>query len=185
MHMPRSEDTYVRVSQQILWVGAEAYPLQNIARAQTARLVPNRAWAWRRFLAALVFEVLLVAAAAVALRLAPRVSSVRGYNAVHAVHGVAVGVLVLAVVLAVISTIRLMVRLSKGTYYTLFIETAGTPHRLLVSPDQYAVTKLFQQIMEAINNPQVEFEERVKTIHYHFGDEFTQYGDHSIGKVSR
>jgi hypothetical protein len=38
----------VAVSRQVLWVGSEAYPLQNIARAQTLRLVPNRRAAWRR-----------------------------------------------------------------------------------------------------------------------------------------
>jgi Family of unknown function (DUF6232) len=182
MHMPTSEDIYVGVSKQVLWVGSEAYPLQNIARAQTVRLVPNRAAAWRRFLTALLLEVFLGVAAAVALGLAPRIHSVQAYNAVH---GVAVGVLVLAVVLVVISTIRLMVVLSRGTYYALVIETAGTPRRLLVSPNEYVVARLIQQIMKAINDPRVEFEERVKTVHYHFGDEFTQYGDHSIGKVSR
>lgn len=180
--MPRSEDIDVRVSQQVLWVGAEAYPLQNIARAQTIKLTPNRRAAWRRYLRAIVFWALLGAAAAVAIKQAPRISSVQGS---HALHSAAVGVLVLVVALTAISTIRLISTLSRGTYYGLVIETAGTPRRVLVSTDQYVVTKLVHKIMDAINNPLAEFQERVRDVHYHFGDEITQYGDHSVGKVSR
>jgi hypothetical protein len=40
----------VSIQQGILWVGAEAYPLRNIARAATKELTPNRGAAVRRFL---------------------------------------------------------------------------------------------------------------------------------------
>jgi Family of unknown function (DUF6232) len=114
----------VNISRQVLWVGGEAYPLQNIARAQTIKLVPKRGAALRRFLVAFVLEVVLGAAATVAIRLAPRLTSVRASNDLHSA---ATGVLVLVVVLVAISAIRLITRLSKRTYYALLIETAGTP----------------------------------------------------------
>lgn len=140
----------VKISRQVLWVGAEAYPLQNIARAQTIKLVPNRGAAFRRFLVSFIFEVVLGAAAAVAIRLAPRLTSVQASNDVHSV---ATGVLVLAVALVGYSAIRLIVRLSRGTYYALLIETAGTPRSVLVSDNENVVTKLVQEIMDAIDNP--------------------------------
>jgi hypothetical protein len=39
----------VRVSRRVLWVGAEAYPLQNIARVKMITLVPNRRTSLRRY----------------------------------------------------------------------------------------------------------------------------------------
>lgn len=40
----------VRVSRGVLWVGAEAYPLQNIARVKMITLAPNRRASLRRYL---------------------------------------------------------------------------------------------------------------------------------------
>jgi hypothetical protein len=166
----------VTVSRQVLWVGTEAYPLQNIARAQTLRLVPNRGAAVRRFVSAVVLEVLLGAAAAIGLKLAPRISSLQRYNIVH---GVATGALVLAVALIVISIIMLITRLSRGTYYALAIETAGTPRSVLVSADQYVVTKLVHQIMDAIDNPAATFHTRVENYVDLRSAQGVQIGDYS------
>jgi hypothetical protein len=151
----------VKISRQVLWVGAEAYPLQNIARAQTVRIAPNRGAAWRRFLTAFVFEVVLGAAAAVAIRLAPRLSSAQGSNALH---NAAAGILVLVVVLVIISTFRLIRALQRGTYYALILETAGTPRSLLVSDDMNQVTKLVQKIMDAIDNPAATYHTTVEKV---------------------
>ena len=49
----------VRVSRRVLWVGAQAYPLQNIARAQTIKLVPKREAAVRHYVMAVILWVLL------------------------------------------------------------------------------------------------------------------------------
>ncbi|KUL42194.1 hypothetical protein ADL12_10085 [Streptomyces regalis] len=54
----------VRVSRRILWIGAEVYPLNNIARAQVIKIVPARAAAVGRFLS----QVLLCAVIWVAAR---------------------------------------------------------------------------------------------------------------------
>jgi hypothetical protein len=116
-------------------------------------------------LSAFILELILGVAAAVALRLAPRLNSVQAYNAAqagNAVHAVAVGALALVVVLVVISTIRLMRVLSTGTYYALVIETAGTPRRVLVSAEENVVTNLVNKIMDAIDNPAITYHTRVE-----------------------
>jgi len=82
--MARNEIIEVRIGRQVLWVGAEAYPLQNIARAQTVKVVPNRAAAVGRYLTAVVFWVILGTAAVVAMKQSSRLSSVQGANTLHA-----------------------------------------------------------------------------------------------------
>jgi hypothetical protein len=151
----------VEVSQGILWVGSEAYPLRNIARVQPVKLAPNRAAAFRGFLMAAAFCVLLIVAAAVATRAASRVSSAPGYNVLH---DVAEGAVALAAVLAVISAIRLIMRLWRRTVYALVIETAGTPRTALVTYDENLVFHLVRRITAAINNPQEKWGERVPII---------------------
>ena len=143
--MSSSEVIDVQVSQGILWVGSEAYPLQNIARVQPVKLGPNRRAALRRYLKAVVFCLFLTAAAVVAVRVASRVSSAQGYNALH---GVADGMFALAAVLAVISTILLIIRLSRRTAYALVIETAGL-RALRCSP----MTKIWSSISFAGSPP--------------------------------
>jgi hypothetical protein len=153
-----SERIDIGVSRRVLWVGGQAYPLQSIARAQATKLAPSRGAAWWRYLKGVVLEVFVGVAAAVALKLAPRLSSVRSYNALH---GVAVGVLVLVAVLVVVSTIKLIARLSRRTYYALVIETAGTSRSVLVSDDKDLVRKLAARIMAAIVDPQANFRQSV------------------------
>lgn len=159
--MSSNEVIEVRVSQGILWVGSEAYPLRNIARVQPVKLVPSRGAAVRRFLKAVVFCVVLAVAAAAAAGVASRVSSTQGYNALH---GVAVGLFALAAVLAAISTIRLIIRLSRRAAYALVIETAGTPRTALVTYDENLVFHLARRITDAIGNPQQQWRERVSVI---------------------
>lgn len=159
----------IRVSQRILWVGAEAYPLHNIARAQTIKLVPKRGLA---LLKAIVLWVVLGVAAAV-------VTGLPGFGSVTLTSLMAVVVFVLIVV----STIRLIAVLSTRTLYALVIETAGTPYRALVSTDGNLVTQLVHRIMDAINNPQAEFQLRVEN--FHVGDKIQQFGNQNLGKVDK
>jgi len=146
----KSEDIEVKVERGVLWVGAEAYPLQNIARARTVRLVPNRAWAVRRFVVTVVLWALLGIAGAVALRLANRQNSSSGY---HLMHDGGTAAIVIAVVLAAVALITLLVRVSRRTFYALVIETAGTPRGVLVSTSKAELGGLVRTIMETINDP--------------------------------
>jgi hypothetical protein len=99
---------------------------------------------------------------------------------VNAVRAVAIGVLVLGALLVSISTIRLIVKLSKQmTYFALVIETAGTPRRALVSADQNLVTNLVHMIMDAIDNPTASFHYRVENFVDLRGAQGVQVGDHN------
>jgi Family of unknown function (DUF6232) len=169
----KSETIEVQVSQRILWVGGEAYPLQNIARAQTIKLVPKRAAAFGRFLIAIIVWILLGVAGIVAINNA---------QSVDVDPNVRTAVVVVVSVLVLVSTIRLLRVLMERTLYALVIETAGSPRTALVTPDGNQVTNLVRAIMNAINNPQAEFRTLVQNIHR--GDKIQQFGSHSVGKVS-
>lgn len=97
-------------------------------------------------------------------------------------------VLALLVLLAliVISTIRLIRMLSRGTFYALVIETAGTPRTALVSPDKNQIARIVRVIMDAIDDPQVEYHTTVENhINNHIGDKIKVSGSQNVGKVSR
>jgi Family of unknown function (DUF6232) len=155
----------VRVSRRILWVGAEAYPLQNIARAQTIEIMPSRGAAIGRYVMVIVLWLILGGVVALAI------------------HAVAV-LVVLALI--VVSTIRLIKVLSRRTFYALVIETAGTPRTALVSPDKNQIVGIVRVIMDAIDNPQVEYHTTVENhIKNHIGDKIKVSGSQNVGKVSR
>lgn len=143
-------DVVVKVERGVLWVGAEAYPLRNIARARTIRIVPNRAWAVRKFAVTVLLCGLLGGAARVVLRLADKQSSESSQDLLHNAGTAAT---VLALILVAFGMVRLLIRVSRSTFYALVIETAGTPRGVLVSRDQADVTHLVGVIMDAIHNP--------------------------------
>ena len=172
----------IRISRRILWVGTAAYPLQNIARAQTIEIQRDRRAALRRYLRAVVLCVFLGAAATVAIKLAPRLTSVRGSNALlHA----AAGVLVLALVLMAISTVRLITVLLARTYYALVIETSGTPQTALISDNETRVSQIVGLIMDAIDDPGVELNTTIENHNnYNFGgNQINQSGSASSGNI--
>lgn len=159
----------VRVSQRILWVGAEAYPLHNIARAQTIKLVPKRGPALWSYLKAMVLWIFLGVVAGF-------VTESSGFDTAPLTDLVAVVVFVLIAV----STVRLITALLRRTLYALVIETAGTPYGAVISTDENLVTQLVRRIMSAINNPQAEFQLQVEN--FHLGDKIQQFGNHNLGK---
>ena len=176
--MSGSDFIDVQISRKVLWIGSEAYPVQNISRAKTISLIPDRDTAWNRFIKIVVCSVLLGTAAAVAINLAPRLSTVQKSDALRVA---AVGALLLALGLFVIGIIRLMRVLSAPTYYALIIDSAGITYKTLVSLDGNQLGELVRQIMKAIDDPQIKFRELVNN--YHFGDQIYQDGDFNVGKA--
>jgi hypothetical protein len=176
MPVSRTAILTIGVSRRVLWVGAEAYPLQNIARAQTVRLDPAHSHAVWTFVKSLLLWVFLGAAGAVPLRYAPTLSTedvdrLTGY--------IAFGV----TALTVFSAVRLLVALSRRTLYALVIETAGTPRTAVVSPHWQLLNGLVNQIMAAISNPAVEFQQQV--VNYYGSHVVNQQGADNIGMVNR
>jgi len=172
--MPRKREVIdVWVDKGILWIGAEAYPLQNIARATTLRLAPNRLRAIGRYIFQVIGWLVLGAAAMVVLA-----------NSGSDVDGEALAPLVsfAVIVLASISTIGLVRRLLRPTYYSMVIETSGTARTALTSTDRSLVMKIVRQTMEAINNPGAKFHEHVTNINY--GNQIYQPGSHNTARMT-
>src|SRR6266568_8317188 len=155
----------VRISKRVLWVGSEAYPLQNIARARAVRVIPKSRWTGKSRAQAgcLGFLAFLF---------------VLGLGA--AAHS-AGGVLVVVVAIVAVAIVVALTRRKTQPYYALIIETSGNPRRALVSTDGAQVGNLVEEIMDAIDNPEAEFQTVVNNVQY--GDNFVQVGDRNVGKV--
>lgn len=163
----------VGVSRRILWIGAAAYPLHNIARAQTISIVPHRARAVRRYIALVIVWLALWAGAIVAIDNVEipeadpeRLRQLASYAALG---------------LLMISTVNMLVTLLSRTYYAMLIETAGSPQTALVSTDKAEVTSLVQKTMDAIDNPAAEFHQQVQNI-TNVGEQYNFSGSHNVGK---
>jgi Flp pilus assembly protein TadB len=148
----------------VLWVGSEAYPLHNIARAQGLKITPGLLETGK--------STLVQACVATIIAL---IVIVVGHGPVRIL-----GVLFLAIV--VIAMIVWLATRQQKSYYALIIETAGNPRTALVSTDRSVVSSLVFQIMDAISNPQAEFRVQVNNVQH--GDRFTQIGNQNVGKAS-
>ncbi|MEV8021704.1 DUF6232 family protein [Streptomyces sp. NPDC086554] len=162
----------VQVVRGILWVGGEAYPLHNIARATTIRIEPDRkAAVWRFLRYVLTLAILTVAAVVVS----DRVEWPDGDYGKE--QDVMRGVTIVVLVLAAAFTIQLLLVLAMRTYYALVIETSGTPRAVLVSADPREVGGLVYQITDAISNPQANFRTEITNYYNsHIGDKINQIG---------
>ncbi|WP_426366296.1 DUF6232 family protein [Streptomyces sp. E-08] len=174
--MARRKVITVEVSRRVLWIGAEAYPLQNIARATTVRIKPQRAKAVGRFLkSVLVTGILAVAGLAVA-----QSGEVSGDDQELITRGVAVT----ASVLVAAFLLPLIVVLLTRTYYALVIETSGNPRTLLASLDRNEVHELVRDIMRAIEDPAFAgFTKHMTT--YNIGSMRDFYNASGAGSVGR
>jgi len=162
----------VSVSQQILWIGSDAYPLKNITRVGSRTWVPRRAylvWEFTKSMAGWWFFGLLVAA------VLPQLAKTPELNLPDLSSAPALVVLAL-VVLTAFKAVRLTSWL-RFTFHKLDIETAGASTTALVSKDAGVVRDLVGRITHAINNPAAEFHLKVDS--FHIGDNITQHGDRS------
>jgi hypothetical protein len=177
----RSETIEVEVSQRVLWIGAGAYPLQNIARIQKMRLAPQRRAAFMRFLVSTIVWISLGVFAWLALGITPTLG-IDSLPPLPVGSDIRTGVVTVVLALTMISSIRLIRTLLEKTLYALVIETAGNPHTALVASDGSQIASLARAILKAINNPQEEFRTLVQNIHA--GDRIQQFGSYNVGKVS-
>ncbi|MFJ4653402.1 DUF6232 family protein [Nocardia sp. NPDC088792] len=129
----------VRISRRVLWIGDDAYPLQNIARVGPREVVPPRTTPVRDYLKIVLTGVIPAIIAGLVL-------------------GSGVGWLVFLIVFAA-GTFRLIRALTntKNKLFALIIETAGASNTVLVSSDIAAVYEIAENIMKAIDDPQFEF----------------------------
>lgn len=164
--MAKSVVTDVVVSRRVLWIGAEAYPLNNIARATTVSVDPARGQAIARFLKSAVTVIVLTFVLLVVLP--------SDYQD---------GAVVVALVLLGLLVAQLGGVILSKTYYALVIETAGTPNTALVTTDRDLAHDLVRMIMEAIDNPQANFHQQVNNYIGQVGDNFSVSGTGNVGKA--
>jgi Family of unknown function (DUF6232) len=158
----------VRVKERILWIGSEAYPLQNIARARTAALPSQRGSLVWRFVKSVALWIVVVGVASLVLQ------SMGAPSVVDFLMTIAL------LALIVWRLIELLKVLQNGPLYALVVETSGSPRTGLVSGDRAQLTDLVDRIMNAISNPHAEFQVTAQNVHV--GDNFTMVGDNIVGK---
>ncbi len=154
----------VRVSQQILWIGSDAYPLKGITRVGSRTWVPRRGVLVWEFLKSVVgwwFAGFLIAVVLFYVQNLPILF---------------MGLVAGLVTLTVVKAVRLSSWL-RFTFHKLDVETASSSTTALVSKDPGVVRDLVVRITAAINNPAAEF--HVKVDSFHLGDNITQHGDNS------
>jgi hypothetical protein len=164
----------VSVSQQILWIGSDAYPLKGITRVGSRTWVPRRAYLVWEFVKSVVgwwFTGFLVAAGVAVLRSSLLIPADSMLNQLVPL------VFAALVVVTVIKAVRLASWL-RFTFHKLDIETASSSTTALVSRDPSVVRDLVARITAAINNPAAEFHMRVDN--FHLGDNINQHGDNSV-----
>jgi uncharacterized protein DUF6232 len=170
----RAKVLEVGVSRRILWIGSAAYPLHNIARAQTIEIAPDRGRAVRHYVAQMLVWLVLGVGAFAALNGADLSSDSDAAD----LRTLAWGVLLL---LIAISTVRVLTALMARTYYAMVIETAGSPQTALISTDKREVSSLVRQTMAAIDDPAAEFHYQVNNI-TKIGEQYNLSGKYSVGK---
>jgi hypothetical protein len=168
----KTETIEIAVRERVLWVGAEAYPLHNIARVSTAELVYRKGRAVARFIGFLLLWVFLGIFALVALFVGGVLDTDEQTSAATRAVATIVGIILL------ILFIRLLILLSRRKLWALVIETAGTSHRALVSRDRALLDGLVQRIVFAINNPTAPAAQFHQTINnYVSGSQYNAGGD--------
>jgi hypothetical protein len=161
-------NTEVTVTKRVLWIGRDAYPLQNIARAQVRTVCPKRGKPVKDFVKAIAKWLGLGIVASIALAIL-NVRSAETY------------VVIAVLVFCAGSAIKLMRALAeerkKREYYLLMIQTAGDPQTLLASTDHLLIDQLIQTIMAAIDDATVEYHNWITN----YGDIVSQYGNNNVG----
>jgi len=163
----KEETIDVRVADRVLWIGPDAYPVNNISRTQARTLTFKRKPAWGKFWKS-IFKWVAVAIAATI-----------GAAALH-LHS-AINIIWLAMlVIFIIDVIRLLLDLrdKDDVYYALLIETSGASRTPLVTKDRAVVYEIIDQVMRAINGEAVRFLQQVNVV---TGDQYN-FRDNSVGQ---
>jgi hypothetical protein len=164
-------DTDVQVSKRVLWIGSDAYPLQNIARAQVRTFQPIPGTPVKDF----IKNILKWAAIAVVIAIA-----LAALGQSKLINDIFI-LLLLIVLVCVLNLVRAIKReRRKKPYYLLVLQTSGDPRTLLASTDQNVIYDLVRTIMAAIDDATVTYQ---KLIANYYGDIISQYGNENIGKM--
>lgn len=166
---PNTEQVILQVSNKVLYVGDEtAYPLSGLVRVRWGRYIPRTGQAIKRiFFTLIVFALLFPLANSLAVAY-PSTSDAR--------YVIVVGCIVMGWEPA-----RILWR-ARRPYYMLSIDTAGGVGTLLGNPDRESMAKVGRMIVDAIDDPAADW--KASIVNYHIGDNISQSGSGSIGKVT-
>lgn len=170
----RGADIELRVDKRLLWVGRAAYPLANITRVHTYTLHPRRMEATVRFFK----NVGIILSIAFALTILGAVTTLGSESAGSGIIGF---VWFTAAAALIYCAVELISVLSAQSYYVLAAETSGPSMAVVTSSNPAHLDQLVGYIVNAIENPEAEFQVTVESItvsprHYHFGDNVNMYG---------
>ncbi len=161
-------NTEVQVAKGVLWIGRDAYPLRNIARAQVRTVYPRRGTPVKDYLKALAKWIGLGILAAIIM-------------AILHVHNAGTYAILGVLACSAVSTIKLIRAIQKErrkiAYHLLMIQTSGDPQTLLASPDRSVIEELIRTIMDAIGDAKVAYHNWITN----YGDIVSQYGNNNTG----
>jgi uncharacterized protein DUF6232 len=174
----KQETIQVQVNDRVLWIGSDAYPVNNISRTRNRELTVKRKPAWGKFWKSILKWLAVAIVATI------------GVEAIHFRSATSIIWLVLLVIF-IIDVIRLLVGLSKKdqVYYALVIETSGASQTPLVTKNQAIIYEIMDQVMRAINGEAVRFVQQVSVVtgnQYNFHDNSSgQFGGQgNIGRMN-
>ncbi|MDF3143868.1 DUF6232 family protein [Streptomyces sp. T21Q-yed] len=170
----RGAQVDLRVDKRLLWVGRAAYPLANITRVYTYTLHPRRMEATVRFFK----NIGIILSIAFALTILGAVTTLGSESAGS---GIITFVWIAAAAALIYCVGQLISVLSAQSYYVLAAETSGPSMAVVTSSNPAHLDQLVGYIVNAIENPEAEFQVTVESItvsprHYHFGDNVNMYG---------
>jgi hypothetical protein len=135
----------VRITRRVLWIGGNAYPLQNVARAVTVKGNPNSIN--NRYPMGCLGALFGVFLTFMSLLLVWDKKPALAIGAWGLVVGIAV--------------LQLIVRVVKGPVYSLVVETSGATSTVLTGRNKDCLDRIVWEIMSAIENPGAEYQVQV------------------------
>lgn len=167
MAKEKQETIEVQVKDRVLWIGSDAYPVNNISRTQMRELTFKRKPAWGRFWKSILKWLAIAIVATI------------GAAALHFRAAINIIWLVMLAIF-IIDVIRLLVDLSKKdqVYYALVIETSGASRTPIVTRDSAIIYEIIDQVMRAINGEAVRFVQQVSVV---TGSQYN-FRDNSVGQ---
>lgn len=167
--MSRKAVSEISVSPRVVEIGHQVYPLANISRVQSVRLVWAGKYGTFHPLKNVLITGVIIGALVAALRIGlPRFglgSSVRNL----ATQFVTAASVVLGLWIAYQLMVFLYRLLFRRTQYALVIETAGTQYTALYGTDENEIHRIKDVIVAAIENPPTHTV-TYQTFNVHTGD---------------
>lgn len=148
----------VKVDDGILWIGKAAYPLRNIARAETVEVQWRKGRAVMRWLVHCALIAALAAAAYVAS------GDVRLHGMSHSEMTRLVGYVALG--LLGLRTLFVLPVLLARKHWAMLLDTSGGSQAAVVNPDRRKIDGLVNDVVAAIQNPRAKFEQHFTTFSF-------------------